>query len=199
MDKTRMEAFSDAVIAIIITIMVLEMKIPHGAEWSVLKTIVPVLLSYILSFAYLAIYWNNHHHLLKAAQTVDGRILWANMLLLFWLSLIPFVTAWMGDNDFARNTVILYGVVLFFAAVTYMILVKTLLTRHGQNSVLGRAIGKDSKGKISILLYLTAIVLSYIHPYLSCVIYALVAIIWIVPDQRIEKALADNKTSQNDI
>lgn len=188
-----MEAFSDAVIAIVITIMVLEMKTPHGAQWAALKPIVPVFLSYILSFAYLAIYWNNHHHLLKAVETVDGRILWANMLLLFWLSLIPFVTAWMGENDFARNTVILYGLDLLCAAVTYKILVRALLSRHGKDSVLAKAIGKDIKGKVSIFIYFAAIGLSFIHPLLACALYALVAVIWIMPDQRIEKALGETE------
>ena len=184
-----MEAFSDGVIAIIITVMVLEMKTPHGTSWAALTPVVPVFLSYVLSFAYLAIYWNNHHHLLKAAHSVDGRVLWANMLLLFWLSLIPFMTAWMGENHFARNPVILYGLDLFCAAVSYSFLVNALLARHGKDSVLAKAIGNDFKGNISIVIYVAAIVLSFLHPLLGFALYVFVALMWIIPDQRIEKVL----------
>ncbi|MCA9402961.1 MAG: DUF1211 domain-containing protein [Candidatus Omnitrophica bacterium] len=189
MDKTRMEAFSDAVIAIIITIMVLEMKIPHGEEWSALKPIIPVFLSYVMSFAYLAIYWNNHHHLLKAVKSVDGRVLWANMVLLFWMSLIPFVTGWMGENHFARNPVILYGVNLLLAGLSYNILVKVLLHSHGKDSLLAKALGNDIKGKFSMVIYAAAICLAFVSPILAGCLYALVAVMWIVPDERIEKVL----------
>ena len=189
MDKGRMEAFSDGVIAIIITIMVLEMKAPHGTGWSALAPVLPPFVCYIMSFTYLAIYWNNHHHLLKAAHQVDGRVLWANMLLLFWLSLIPFTTAWMGENNFARAPVILYGIDLLCAAVSYYILVCALLARHGQDSLLAKAIGSDFKGRISVAIYMAAIGISFLHPLSAFGLYALVAVIWIIPDQRIEKAL----------
>ena len=189
MDKTRMEAFSDAVIAIIMTIMVLEMKIPHGEEWSALKPIIPVFLSYVMSFAYLAIYWNNHHHLLKAVKSIDGRVLWANVVLLFWLSLIPFVTGWMGENHFARNPVILYGVNLLLAGLSYNILVKVLLHSHGKDSLLAKALGNDIKGKFSMVIYAAAICLAFVSPILAGCLYALVAVMWIVPDERIEKVL----------
>ncbi|MCA9392854.1 MAG: DUF1211 domain-containing protein [Candidatus Omnitrophica bacterium] len=189
MDKTRMEAFSDAVIAIIMTIMVLEMKIPHGEGWSALKPIIPVFLSYVMSFAYLAIYWNNHHHLLKAVKSIDGRVLWANVVLLFWLSLIPFVTGWMGENHFARNPVILYGVNLLLAGLSYNILVKVLLYSHGKDSLLAKAMGNDIKGKMSMVIYAAAIGLAFVSPVLAGSLYALVAVMWIVPDERIEKVL----------
>ena len=189
MDKGRMEAFSDGVIAIIITIMVLEMKAPRGTDLAALAPVLPSFLSYIMSFAYLAIYWNNHHHLLKAAHQVDGRVLWANILLLFWLSLIPFTTAWMGENSFARIPVILYGIDLLCAAVSYYVLVRALLDRHGKDSLLAKAIGNDFKGKISMFLYVAAIWLSFLHPLLACGLYAFVAVMWIIPDQRIEKVL----------
>ena len=189
MDKTRMEAFSDAVIAIIMTIMVLEMKIPHGEGWSALKPIIPVFLSYVMSFAYLAIYWNNHHHLLKAVKSIDGRVLWANMVLLCWMSLIPFVTGWMGENHFARNPVILYGVNLLLAGLSYNILVKVLLHSHGKDSLPAKALGNDIKGKFSMVIYAAAICLAFVSPILAGCLYALVAVMWIVPDERIEKVL----------
>ncbi|MCA9408574.1 MAG: DUF1211 domain-containing protein [Candidatus Omnitrophica bacterium] len=189
MDKNRMEAFSDGVIAIIITIMVLEMKAPHGTSWKSLEPVFPAFLSYILSFTYLAIYWNNHHHLLKAVKEVDGRVLWANLHLLFWLSLIPFASAWMGENHFAQIPVILYGIDLLCAAVSYQLLVQALLARHGRESLLAKAIGKDVKGKISIVIYILAIGVSFLHPLWACFLYALVAVMWIVPDQRIERVL----------
>ncbi len=190
MTKTRLEAFSDGVIAIIITIMVLEMKAPHDATLEGLAPLAPVFLSYVLSFVYVAIYWNNHHHLLHAVQRVDGRILWANTHLLFWLSVLPFVTAWMGENHFATVPVALYGVVLLCAAIAYTILVRALLAHHGRDSTLARAIGVDYKGKISLTLYLAAIPLAFFQGWVSCALYALVALIWLVPDSRIVKAMA---------
>ena len=189
MHKGRLEAFSDGVIAIIITIMVLEMKAPHGADFAALKPLFPVFLSYLMSFIYLGIYWNNHHHLFQAVKHIDGRILWANSHLLFWLSLIPFVTAWMGENQFAAFPVALYGGVLLSAAVAYFILVRALLAHHGKDSLLAKAIGDDFKGKISLVIYLAAIALAFINPFLACALYILVAIIWLVPDRRIEKVL----------
>src|SRR5574337_305305 len=190
MSKDRLEAFSDGVIAIIITIMVLELKAPPQASWPALLPLVPVFLSYILSFVFLGIYWNNHHHLLQAIEHVDGRVLWANMHLLFWLSLTPFVTAWMGENRFAAQPVALYGIVLLLAAVAYFILTRTLLALHGQDSVLATALGRDFKGKISPVIYLTAIPLSFVASWIACALYVLVAAIWLVPDRRIEKTLA---------
>lgn len=190
MHKGRLEAFSDGVIAIIITIMVLEMRSPHGADFEALKPVIPVFLSYVLSFIYVGIYWNNHHHLLHTAKHVDGRILWANMHLLFWLSLIPFVSAWMGENHFASAPVMLYGVVLICAAVAYTILTRALLARHGKDSLLASAIGGDFKGNISILIYAAAIGMAFKCPWVSCALYALVALMWLVPDTRIEKVIA---------
>ena len=184
-----MEAFSDGVIAIIITIMVLELKVPHGSNLAALTPLVPVFLSYILSFVFLGIYWNNHHHLLHAVQHVDGRILWANLHLLFWLSLVPFVTAWMGENHFARGPVALYGVVMLCAAIAYFILVRALLVHHGPNSVLATALGGDFKGKISMVIYLAAIPLALVKWWLACALYVLVSVMWLVPDRRIEKTL----------
>lgn len=189
MHKGRLEAFSDGVIAIIITIMVLEIKVPHGVDLAALKPLIPVFLSYVLSFIYLGIYWNNHHHLFQAVKHVDGRILWANAHLLFWLSLIPFVTAWMGENHFATIPSVLYGVVLLMAAIAYFILVKALLYRHGKDSVLATAIGNDNKGKISIVIYVLAMLLGFINPLYACTLYAVVAVIWLIPDRRIEKVL----------
>lgn len=184
-----MEAFSDGVIAIIITIMVLELKVPQGADLSTLAPLIPVFLSYVLSFVFIGIYWSNHHHLLHAVEHVDGRILWANLHLLFWLSLTPFVTAWMGENDFARAPVALYGTVLLFAAIAYFILVRTLLARHGPNSVLATALGRDFKGKISMVIYLVAIPLAFAKWWLACALYVLVSIMWLIPDRRIERTL----------
>jgi len=189
MSKGRLEAFSDGVIAIIITIMVLELHAPERATWAALIPLWPVFLSYVLSFVYLGIYWNNHHHLLQAIKHVDGRVLWANMHLLFWLSLIPFGTAWMGENRFAAQPVALYGAVLLLAAVAYFILTKTLLGLHGQESVLAKALGADFKGKISPVIYMLAIPLSFVRSWVACVLYVLVAIMWLVPDRRIEKTL----------
>ncbi len=190
MSKGRMEAFSDGVIAILITVMVLELKIPQGAEWEALKPLLPVFLSYLLSFIYLGIYWNNHHHLLQAIQQVDGRVLWANMHLLFWLSLVPFATAWMGENNFATWPVLLYGVILLLAAVAYYILSLTLLSLHGRDSLLAEALGQDTKGKLSILIYLIAALCAVLwSPLAACLLYGVVAVIWLVPDRRIEKRI----------
>jgi uncharacterized membrane protein len=189
MSKTRMEAFSDGVIAIIITIMVLELKVPHGTDISAIVPMMPVFLSYALSFVFLGIYWSNHHHLIQAVKHVDGRVLWANLHLLFWLSLTPFVTAWMGENEFAPWPVALYGVVLFLAAIAYTILTRTLIMLHGKDSLLAAAIGTDVKGKISVVLYAAAILLSFQNTSISCALYVTVAIIWLVPDRRIERSL----------
>ncbi|MBK9472350.1 MAG: DUF1211 domain-containing protein [bacterium] len=189
MGKGRLEAFSDGVIAILITIMVLELKVPHGTSPADLLPLVPVLLSYALSFVYLGIYWNNHHHLLQAARHVDGRVLWANLHLLFWLSLVPFTTAWMGENEFAAWPVALYGVVLLLAAVAYFVLTRALVARHGADSVLAAAIGRDGKGMLSLLLYLVGVALAFVLPAAACGVYVLVAVIWLVPDRRIEKRL----------
>jgi uncharacterized membrane protein len=187
MTKNRLEAFSDGVIAILITIMVLELKVPHGAELSALKPLIPVFLSYVLSFLYLGIYWNNHHHLLKAVQHINGATLWANSHLLFWLSLIPFTTAWMGENHFAAWPVALYGVSLLCCAIAYSILVHVLIHHHGRDSQLARAIGTDFKGNISLACYAAAIPLAFVRPWLSCAVYVGVAILWLVPDRRIER------------
>jgi uncharacterized membrane protein len=189
MTKARMETFSDGVIAIIITIMVLELRVPHDSSPAALIPLVPVFLSYVLSFIFLGIYWSNHHHLLHAVQHVGGGVLWANLHLLFWLSLVPFVTAWMGENHFAPWTLVLYGTVLLFAAIAYFILVHTLLSLHGRDSVLATALGRDFKGKISIVIYLVAIPLALVKWWLACALYVLVAIMWLIPDRRIEKTL----------
>ncbi len=186
MGKGRLEAFSDGVIAIIITIMVLELKVPHGTELNALTSLIPDLLSYVLSFVFIGIYWNNHHHMLHATQKVNGRVLWANLHLLFWLSLIPFVTRWMGENYFAATPVALYGVVLLMAGVAYFILARALVAHHAKDSTLAIAIGKDRKGLVSILLYAVAIPLSFVNPWIAFSIYVLVAIIWFIPDRRIE-------------
>ena len=193
MQKTRLEAFSDGVLAIIITIMVLEMKVPHGTELETLKPLLPVFLSYILSFIYVGIYWNNHHHLLHTAKKVSGGILWANLHLLFWLSLFPFTTGWLGENHFAATPTAAYGVVLFMAAIAYYILQKTIIAQQGHESILATAIGSDWKGKLSPLLYLTAIGLSFVNPWFSNGIYVLVALLWLIPDRRIEQELAKHE------
>ncbi len=189
MTKGRLEAFSDGVIAIIITIMVLEMKVPHGADLTALRPLIPVFLSYILSYIYIGIYWNNHHHLLQATRHINGRILWANLHLLFWLSLVPFATGWMGENHFAATPVALYGTVLFFAGLAYFILSRVLVAHHGLDSALASAIGKDFKGKVSLLFYALAILLSYVNSWFASSLYVLVAIIWLIPDRRIERNL----------
>jgi uncharacterized membrane protein len=189
--KERLAAFSDGVIAIIITIMVLELHVPHGDDWSALSKLWPVFVSYVLSFLYIAIYWNNHHHLLHTLKHVNGKILWANTHLLFWLSLIPFATGWMGENDFAKLPTAVYGIALFMPAIAYYILQFAIIQSEGERSVLARAIGSDFKGKISPILYGFAIGLAFIEPWISCGIYALVALMWLVPDRRIEKILSD--------
>jgi uncharacterized membrane protein len=193
MGKGRLEAFSDGVIAIIITIMVLELRIPHlGTIWA-LKPLVPVFLSYILSFIYIGIYWSNHHHMLHAVRSINGTILWANLHLLFWLSLVPFVTGWMGENEFSKWPVALYGVVLFMNAIAYTILSRQLIRHQGNDSTLAAAIGKDTKGKISIVLYLTAIAASWLYAWLSFALYIVVAAMWIIPDRRIENKMIDKE------
>ncbi len=190
MSKGRIEAFSDGVIAIIITIMVLELSAPHGTDLAALRPLIPVFLSYVLSFVFVGIYWNNHHHLLQAVRQVNGATLWANLHLLFWLSLIPFATGWMGENDFAAWPVALYGLVLLLAGSAYFILSRVLIAHHGQESALATAIGGDFKGMVSLVLYTLAIVLAFINSWLACALYVLVAIIWLIPDRRIEKTLA---------
>ena len=191
MSKGRLEAFSDGVIAIIITIMVLELKVPHSNTWSALAPLVPIFISYVLSFVLIAIYWNNHHHLLQATKRVSGAVLWSNAHLLFWLSLIPVTTAWMGENAFAPNTVALYGIVLILCALAYTILVRSLLHEHRADSSLARAIGRDFKGWVSVALYALGIAASFASGRLGLVFYATVAIIWLVPDKRIERTIAD--------
>jgi uncharacterized membrane protein len=190
MSPTRVEAFSDGVLAIIITIMVLELKVPHEPEWSALQPVVPVFMSYVLSFIYVGIYWNNHHHMLHATKHVNGTILWANLHLLFWLSLIPFVTAWMGENHFAAGPTAAYGVVLLLAAVAYWLLQRAILRIEGPQSLLAAAVGRDAKGKLSPLIYLTAIAVSWINPWISEMLYVGAALIWLIPDRRIERVIA---------
>lgn len=189
MEKSRLEAFSDGVIAIIITIMVLEMKVPHGDDFAVLKPLLPVFLSYVLSFVYVGIYWNNHHHMLKTVQHVTGGMLWANLHLLFWLSLFPFVTGWMGKNHFAAMPSALYGLVLLMAAIAYSILQKTIIASQGESSLLAKVVGRDTKGKLSSLLYVAGIVTAFFSPTFSGFIYAAVALMWLVPDSRIERVI----------
>jgi TMEM175 potassium channel family protein len=193
MTKGRMEAFSDGVIAVIITIMVLELKVPHGADAAALAPLVPVFLAYVLSFVLVAIYWNNHHHMLHAVHHVTGATLWANMHLLFWLSLIPFTTGWMDENHFAPVTVAAYGMVLLAAAVAYFILTRVLLATHEHDSLLAKALGSDFKGKISVVFYAAAIPLAFVHVAIALALYVLVALIWLVPDRRFERALAEHK------
>jgi uncharacterized membrane protein len=190
MHKNRLEAFSDGVIAIIITIMVLELKMPKDDDFYALFDLLPKLLNYVLSFLYIAIYWNNHHHLLHTVHKVNGKILWANMHLLFWLSLIPFVTGWSGETEFSAIPVVTYGFVLFMSAVSYFILSKTIISTHGEDSILATAIGKDIKGILSVVLYAISVPLANWQPGISMCIYLLVAIIWLIPDKRIEKKLS---------
>ena len=190
MTRNRLEAFSDGVIAIIITIMVLELRPPHDASLSALRPLLPVFLSYAMSFLFIGIYWSNHHHLMQAVEHVNGRVLWANLHLLFWLSLTPFVTAWIGDTRFAAWPVALYGIVLLLSAIAYSILVLALLSIHPRESVLATAIGRDFKGKISMVIYLVAIPLASVRPWLAYTIYMIVAVMWLVPDRRIEKTVA---------
>ena len=194
MSKGRLEAFSDGVIAVIITIMVLELKVPHGTDFAALRPLLPVFLSYVLSFVYLGIYWNNHHHLLHATGRVNGRILWANLHLLFWLSLVPFVTSWMGDSRFASWPVAAYGAVMFAAAVAYTLLVRVLVARHGRDSALARAVGSDRKGLLSIACYVAAVAAARWEPRAACALYVFVAVLWLVPDRRIERTLADERS-----
>lgn len=189
MNKTRLEAFSDGVIAILITIMVLELKVPHSTDLHALQELLPVFMSYVLSFIYIGIYWNNHHHLLHVVQKINGATLWANMHLLFWLSLIPFSTAWMGENGFAQWPVAFYGMNLLMCAIAYFILTLVLLANHDKNSKLALALGKDFKGKISLVIYIIGITLSCVQTWVSYACYILVACIWLIPDQRVEKVI----------
>lgn len=191
--KSRLEAFSDGVLAIIITIMVLEMKVPHGENIMVLKPLIPVFLSYVLSFCYIGIYWNNHHHMLHATKKISGGVLWANLNLLFWLSLFPFVTGWMGENHFASLPTALYGVVLLMAGVAYWVLAHRIVAIEGDKSVLGQAIGHDWKGVISIVLYAISIPLAFYYHWAAQLIYVAVALMWVVPDRRIEKTLSKDE------
>ena len=191
MHKGRLEAFSDGVLAIIITIMVLELKVPHGETVADLLPLWPVMLSYVLSFIYVGIYWSNHHHMMHAVHQVNGAVLWANLHLLFWLSIVPFVTAWMGENHFAPVPVIAYGVVLLAASIAYFILTRTLLALEGADSSLAHAVGPDFKGLVSTALYIAALPLAFASVWLACGLYALVAAIWLVPDRRIERIIRD--------
>jgi uncharacterized membrane protein len=197
MGKARLEAFSDGVIAVIITIMVLELKVPHGARPADLVELGPVFFSYVLSFVYVAIYWNNHHHMLHTVQRVSGGILWANLHLLFWLSLVPFTTAWMAENRFATWPTLAYGLVLLLAAISYYVLQTCVIRRHGADSLLARAIGADLKGKVSPVLYLLAIALTFVSPWASIAVYVAVALIWLIPDRRIEKAIGSHPNEQD--
>jgi uncharacterized membrane protein len=196
MKKTRLEAFSDGVLAIIITIMVLEIKVPHGESFSDLKGLVPIVLSYALSFIYIGIYWNNHHHLVSTVHLVTGGILWANLHLLFWLSLIPFATGWIGENHFAAAPMALYGFILLMAGLAYYILQSLIIKNEGKDSLLAKAIGKDVKGKISPLLYTFAIALSWVNTIFSGIIYLIAALIWLIPDKRIERTFRQNKEAE---
>lgn len=191
MSKGRLEAFSDGVIAIIITIMVLGLSVPHGADWKDLLPLAPTFFCYVLSFVFVGIYWNNHHHLLQVVRHVDGWVLWANMLLLFWLSLVPFATAWMGENNFSTVPVAIYGAVLLAAGISFTILTRVLIALHGGNSTLGRAVTRDTKGRISLVAYAVAIPLAFINPLWSCVLFVLVALMWFIPDRRIERTITE--------
>jgi uncharacterized membrane protein len=189
MEKNRLEAFSDGVLAIIITIMVLELKVPHGAQFSELSPLIPVFSSYVLSFIYVGIYWNNHHHLFQVTRRVSASILWSNLHLLFWLSLFPFASAWMGENRLAPAPTAVYGVVLLSAAIAYYILQCAIIAREGRSSLLASAVGRDWKGKLSPLIYLLAVPLAFFSPWVANALYAFVALLWLVPDRRIERAL----------
>ena len=191
MTKGRLEAFSDGVIAILITIMVLELKVPHGADWAVLHPLWPVFTTYVLSYVYVGIYWNNHHHMLHATGRINGKILWANLHLLFWLSLVPFVTGWMGENHFAALPTSVYGVVMLAAAIAYKILQNQIVALEGPESKLARAVGRDVKGMLSPMLYALAIPLAFVQRYVSLGLYVFVALVWLVPDRRIEARLGD--------
>jgi len=196
MNKGRLEAFSDGVIAIIITIMVLELKVPHGDSLEVLLPLWPVFLSYSLSFVYLGIYWNNHHHMLHATRQISGNVLWANLHLLFWLSLVPFVTGWMGENEFAPIPMAMYGAVLLMAALAYWILLQTILRAEGPDSLLRKAVGSDWKGKLSPILYVIAIPAAFVHEAIAGALYVAVALIWLIPDRRIERVLSRDATGR---
>lgn len=189
MDKARLETFSDGVIAILITIMILELKIPHGTDLEALRPVFPVFVTYVLSFIYLAIYWNNHHHMLQATKQINGKTLWANLHLLFWLSLVPFVTGWMGENHFAPLPTAVYGIVLLGAAIAYYILQNQIVAAHEANANLKAALGNDLKGKISPLIYVAAIILAFINQWISDALYVFVALMWLVPDRRIESKI----------
>lgn len=189
MHKTRLEAFSDGVLAIIITIMVLELKVPHGEDLAALRPLLPVFLSYVLSFIYVGIYWNNHHHLLQASRHVNGKVLWANLHLLFWLSLLPFVTGWMGENHFGSLPSAMYGGVLLMAAIAYWVLARSLMAAEGTESLLRKAVGKDYKGTVSVLMYAVAIPVAFVSPRISQLAFVVVALIWLVPDRRIERLM----------
>jgi uncharacterized membrane protein len=193
MKTTRLEAFSDGVLAIIITIMVLELKVPHAVDLAALEPVLPVLLSYVLSFIYVGIYWNNHHHLFQAAEQVSGGILWANLHLLFWLSLFPFSTAWMGENHLAAVPTAIYGCVLLMAAIAFYVLQRAVIAEQGRESLLALSIGKDWKGKLSPALYLAAILLSFMNSWIASALYVFVALLWLIPDRRIERALKERK------
>lgn len=191
MQKGRLEAFSDGVLAIVITIMVLEIKVPHGQELVDLKPLIPIVLSYILSFIYLGIYWNNHHHTMHTVNKVTGAILWSNLHLLFWLSLVPFVTGWMGENNFAPMTLVLYGFVLLMSAISYFILQKSIINAHGKEGILAKAVGSDLKGKLSPIFYVLGIASCWISSWLAAFFYILVALMWLIPDKRIERTLKE--------
>lgn len=193
MSKGRLEAFSDGVLAIIITIMVLELKVPHGDDWTALRPLIPIFLSYMLSFMYIGIYWNNHHHMLQAVHHIDGSVLWANAHLLFWLSLIPFASDWMGSNHFTTRPVVLYGIILLMAGIAYYILSRRLLRLHAKDSLLATAIGRDGKGIISVLIYAVAIPVAFADARVSLGLYTLVAGIWFIPDRRIEKKVVSHQ------
>jgi uncharacterized membrane protein len=191
MGKGRLEAFSDGVIAILITIMVLELKVPHGSDWDALRPLLPVFLTYVLSFVYLGIYWNNHHHMFHATDRVSGAVMWANLHLLFWLSLVPFVTGWMGENHFAALPTAVYGAVLLLAAFAYTVLQNAIIALQGRGSKLATAVGRDVKGKLSPVLYAVAIPAAFVHQWISDAIYVLVALLWLIPDRRIESKLVN--------
>lgn len=191
MTKGRLEAFSDGVMAIILTIMVLELKSPRGHDFQSLQSLIPGMLSYALSFLHVGIYWNNHHHLLQAIRHVNGATLWANLHLLFWLSLIPLVTNWMGESHFSDAPVAAYGIILLLSAIAYYILTLVLVAHHGPDSAIAHAIGRDIKGKLSIGIYLTGIALAFVHPYAGCGLYLVVAVMWLIPDRRIESAMIE--------
>jgi uncharacterized membrane protein len=197
MNKNRLEAFSDGVLAIIITIMILEIKVPTGADFKSLQKLFPVFISYVLSFINVGIYWNNHHHMLQSTSKINGKILWANLHMLFWLSLIPFATNWMGENSFAKATMSLYGIVLFMAGLSYWLLQNQIIKIQGKNSILLKAIGKDVKSKVSLVLYFMAIVFSFFQEWISGTIYVLVSLLWLVPDRRIEKGFEKTDFNQD--